>query len=505
MKKMDTDFHLQGNNINCNFNSTISMHACMIFVFITVSTSTSIQGDSHTRLSSSGQCGNRENRSFLVIQNSFNESNLELEKTRKRIDVIKKAQEKAQEKAKRVRVQLGSKNEYEFNMKIYTTLDLLLEERQRNCIDHLRQLERLQDCNTKKASEEEGYQRKAMFSQFSKAHPQHKSGNFSSNSEDSLYSYQHLLDSQLELYEKTDVMIEDVKGLLRVQQPQMSEVVISCSKEHTETMLDQKNIPRSDLTLHQELNRGRPGFTVHVGYFKSQQQVEIKQTLNREYDMLLDQEISVMSKLRHPNIIQFIGICSESSSDPLSLVMEMIELSLKEVYEQYKLKPDGELPVLKDIAAGLHYLHYCHNIIHCDINSSNILLVSTNDGQWRAKLSEFGSAMSMTQPTAYSTSLENSDISTAVYRAPEIGLGKHLTTKVDVFSFGILSCEGICSEYPDQSKLADMQRRVSIVRPRIGQLIELCIKKEPEKRPTITMVIAELDTEHRLVMMATCS
>lgn len=113
-------------------------------------------------------------------------------------------------------MQLNSENES--YRAIYTGLEMILKERQQRCINHLEQLENLQelDYETENASASQEtcqpHSGKTRSISFSKALPQ-KSGNFSSTSDRSC-SYQQLLDSQLELYTETDMMIENLKNSL---------------------------------------------------------------------------------------------------------------------------------------------------------------------------------------------------------------------------------------------------------------------------------------------------
>ena len=95
-----------------------------------------------------------------------------------------------------------------------------------------------------------------------------------------------------------------------------------------------------------------------------------------------------MSSLRHPNIIQFFGVCYFESPGPLPLlVMEQLEISLGDVL---KYTPDLPLSfkrsVLEDVASGLLYLHTRNpHVIHGDLRVKNVLLTSSV-----AKITGFG-------------------------------------------------------------------------------------------------------------------
>ena len=99
-----------------------------------------------------------------------------------------------------------------------------------------------------------------------------------------------------------------------------------------------------------------------------------------------------------------------------------------------------KLSILRDVASALNYLH-CHHdeIIHRDGSSSNVLLEVKGHNQWRAKLSDFGSA-NLSQLS------ETIGPGAMLYTAPEVP--KVQTTKMDVYSYGILLCELLTNQFP---------------------------------------------------------
>ena len=114
-------------------------------------------------------------------------------------------------------------------------------------------------------------------------------------------------------------------------------------------------------------------------------------------------------------------------------------------YEEGKLDRRCRLPLLRDVAAALNYLHSRKQpIIHRDISSANIMLEASGNGKWkRAKLCDFGSANL--------TSLASTPApGAAIYSAPETlpaTKGKQ-TAKVDVYSFGVLYTEILLARLP---------------------------------------------------------
>jgi serine/threonine protein kinase len=100
-------------------------------------------------------------------------------------------------------------------------------------------------------------------------------------------------------------------------------------------------------------------------------------------------EVKIMRTLRHPNIVEFLGVCMEAPN--LCLVTEYLSNgSLEDVLERMSLK-DGKfslkriISLAKDIARGLNWLHH-KGIIHRDLKSANILL----DQNGKGKICDFG-------------------------------------------------------------------------------------------------------------------
>ena len=88
-------------------------------------------------------------------------------------------------------------------------------------------------------------------------------------------------------------------------------------------------------------------------------------------------ECDILSCLRHPNVVQFMGVHCGSDEADISLIMEYMHMDLGDCIKRY---PSIPLPyktsILRDVAYGLAYLH-SHNIIHRDLNAGNILLTES--------------------------------------------------------------------------------------------------------------------------------
>ena len=149
------------------------------------------------------------------------------------------------------------------------------------------------------------------------------------------------------------------------------------------------------------------------------------------------QECQLMTDLRHPNIIQFLGLCFLPDCQLPLLVMEKLEGSLDDLLE---IVPNILLTlkysILEDVGRGLLYLHN-HNpqIIHRDLTAKNVLLTSS----LVAKITDLGNSRIVNiQPGQLAQTLSRNP-GTAVYMPPEApSAAARYGPSLDIFSFGHL-------------------------------------------------------------------
>ena len=211
----------------------------------------------------------------------------------------------------------------------------------------------------------------------------------------------------------------------------------------------------------------------------------------------LQREMRLLALIRHPNLVQFIAAAFDEQGNhrrnPPYIITELLDTSLRAAYEQKQLKDEHQLSVFQDTARALDYLHQRYEpIIHRDVSSANVLLKRQPNESWLAKLSDLGSANLARE--AYTLN-EGS----RVYCAPEAFTEKSktrsddtLTTKIDVFSFGVMLCEVVTAQFPDEDKFHAMVQSTRRLWPHIHPLIHSCIEHHPDRRPSVADVLIML-------------
>ena len=174
-------------------------------------------------------------------------------------------------------------------------------------------------------------------------------------------------------------------------------------------------IIRRDEVIISEKVLGTGGWgNVYQGSFRGCD-VAVKQIhdliLSAHNRRLFEREMSIASRCRHPNLLQFIGATNDDGS-PL-FVTELLDTDLRKVLSQRSLYHEEIVCLALDVAIALNYLHLNKPlpILHRDISSSNVLLWRRGDW-WRAKLSDYGAANFMRQ-------CMTSNPGARIYAAPE--------------------------------------------------------------------------------------
>lgn len=213
--------------------------------------------------------------------------------------------------------------------------------------------------------------------------------------------------------------------------------------------------------------------------------------INTDLQKEFAQEVYIMRKVRHKNVVQFIGACTKPPS--LCIVTEF--MSGGSVYDYlHKHRGTFKLPSLLkvgiDVSKGMNYLHQ-NNIIHRDLKAANLLM----DENEVVKVADFGVARVKAQ-----TGVMTAETGTYRWMAPEVIEHKPYDHKADVFSFAVVLWELLTGKLPYEY-LTPLQAAVGVVQkglrptipknthPKLAELLERCWQQDPALRPDFSEII----------------
>lgn len=213
--------------------------------------------------------------------------------------------------------------------------------------------------------------------------------------------------------------------------------------------------------------------------------VAVKQLLERtsEVKEKLEQEVQVLAKLRHPNLLLFMGYCVDP---PLICTEFMRRGSLHTILKAGKpLEPARNHAIALAVARGMSYLHSrSPPILHLDLKSPNILV----DEKWRVKIADFGLAR-MRQTTQMSA--KSQFHGTPEWMAPEMLRAEDYDEHADSYSYGVVLWELITAHKPWED-LHPMQ--IVAVVGYSGRSLELPSEGFPESSHPLTALLADIFT-----------
>lgn len=227
-------------------------------------------------------------------------------------------------------------------------------------------------------------------------------------------------------------------------------------------------------------------------------------------------ECQLMINLRHPHIVQFLGLCSLPGSWMPALVMEKMFTNLHEVLDpEYPSQNKTYLPlslkcsILHGIASGVSFLH-AHNppIIHRDLSAKNVLL---SEGMV-AKIADLG--MARIAPSLRPATMTKAP-GASIYMPPEaLENQSRYDVTIDIFSIGVLAIfifsqkfpEPLSAAYMDSRRvmvgLTELERRSKYMQLVYSQLhegyplvimIKRCLSNLPQDRPTVSGVLRYIE------------
>lgn len=221
--------------------------------------------------------------------------------------------------------------------------------------------------------------------------------------------------------------------------------------------------------------------------------IQVESALQREHRLPVrrfELECDFLSAVRHPNIVQYLGVHQDPDTYLPVILMELMDDSLTHFLES-SAKPIPyhiQIDISHDIALALVFLH-SNGIVHRDVSSNNVLLF----GNVRAKVTDFGMArLGDLNPKAAHLTFTMCP-GTDVYMPPEAVKDKPVyTEKIDCFSFGVLAVQIMTRLFPQPG-----DRRKEIEIEHVGMVEKrIC---EYERRQSH---ISKVESNHPLLVIA---
>ena len=232
-------------------------------------------------------------------------------------------------------------------------------------------------------------------------------------------------------------------------------------------------------------------------------------TIQRRFD----QEHELLRSMRHPNVVQYLGIAHDPLSGLPILLMELLDGNLTDFLEhsQEPLPYHVQVNLWHDIALALTYLHSKH-IIHRDLSGNNVLLIAGS----RAKVTDFGMSM-FTYVDATKSRLTNCP-GNANYMSPEALIERPTYSEtLDVFSSGVVALQILTRNFPNPSQsmtchddpksptgfsvvfVPEVERRkddINLVNPKHPMLPVIlgCLSDKKQNRPSARQLCCQLVT-----------
>ncbi|XP_070044238.1 G-type lectin S-receptor-like serine/threonine-protein kinase CES101 [Nicotiana tomentosiformis] len=282
-------------------------------------------------------------------------------------------------------------------------------------------------------------------------------------------------------------------------------------------------IATNSFSLGNKLGEGGFG-PVYKGKLPDGQEVAIKRLSTSSGQGLLEfkNEILLIAKLQHTKLVRLLGYCTQRQERILVyeyMHNKSLDFFLFDTNKKEQINWGIRFRIIEGVAQGLLYLHKYSRltVVHRDLKASNILL----DSDMNPKISDFGMARIFGQQESEANTKRI--VGTHGYMSPEYALRGIVSTKTDVFSFGVLLLEIVSgkknnscydSEHPlnlirlawelwreeRALELIDATLIESCSRDEVMRCIHvglLCVQDYAKDRPSMSTVVSMLTNESR--------
>ncbi|KAL6898097.1 hypothetical protein ACP4OV_006693 [Aristida adscensionis] len=248
--------------------------------------------------------------------------------------------------------------------------------------------------------------------------------------------YDWLLSEHDRLLHERDRAVREVEELRQKRGQMLSVLVTSMHCEFSSSELE-----RATENFSSELKIGEGGFgCVYRGSLRNMTvAIKVLRPDSLQGQSQFEQEVAILSRVRHPHLVTLLGACSESST----LVYEFLPNGSLEDFlvcadKRRTLLWQIRIRIIAEICSALIFLHKNkpHPVVHGDLKPANILL----DANLVSKLSDFGISRLLIQSSTNNTTLYRTmhPVGTPLYMDPEFLATGELTPHSDVYTFGIV-------------------------------------------------------------------
>ena len=300
----------------------------------------------------------------------------------------------------------------------------------------------------------------------------------------------------LQQLQQTQVAKEDAQSQLQEKDIQLQEKerelqqyrgVVHVQNQQFQSQDDYWVVSKDDVIMtHEILGEGAYG-NVTVAVFRGLRVAAkcLHHLIISDYNLaLFSREMDIASRVRHPNLVQFIGATKVGS--PIILT-ELMSTSLYKELQKKSLTRPQIVTISCDVALALNYLHLWKPdpIIHRDVSSPNVLLEPTVGGSYKAKVADYGTAN--LQHEAGTVMPGN-----PAYAAPESRYPDDHTPSMDVYSYSVLLMEMTLGCKPAMTTNGREVQANSITWSAMKSLVQSGIKRDCKSRLTMSQILHSL-------------